>query len=199
MMGNKSGKHASQGSSDTRHSSSLHNPWPDTVLMKYKMWSCLTEGSKTSKILCLLFTLPSICRRWDDILYLKALPNYRTTHLSNMLLNNAGSSKKVQHLANEHISDRIHMPIAVWGIGGFWTMETMKCMFGSRLALKRWRWTTDTDSSTSIVGPNTLERSCNVCHSHVNKTAVIPCCGHVMRYSTHSSLLSTGSTHASLP
>ena len=48
-MGDKSGEHAGQRSSDARHflEEGLHNPshvWPGIVLLKYGTWSCLKEG-----------------------------------------------------------------------------------------------------------------------------------------------------------
>ena len=102
---------------------------------------------------------------------------------------------KTLHLATQHVSDGIHMSIAVWGIGGLWSIEAdaMGCeplVQPSNTATNCWSRQVQTCCST----PTSTQHcgwSCTVHHGHTNKMVVILCCGHIAWFSTCSSLCMT--------
>ena len=66
----------------------------------------------------------------------------------------SGTYPKTLHFATQHASDGIHMPIAVWGIGGLWTMEADAMACGSLVQPSE-----DCDELSKQTGPNPLQYS----------------------------------------
>ena len=102
---------------------------------------------------------------------------------------------KTLHFATQHATDGIHMPIAVWGVGGLWTMESDAMACDPLVQHSK-----DRNELLKQAGPNCYSTltstqhfgwSCTVQHSHADKMAVIPFCGHITWSSTCLSLRTT--------
>ena len=104
---------------------------------------------------------------------------------------------KTLHFTTQHASDSIYMPITVWGIGGFWTMEdnAMACeplvqpsKDGNELLKRQVQTRCSTPTSTQH-----CKWSCMVHHGHADKMAVIPLFSLLVPYThnCHSSMSCT--------